>query len=73
MCLAFFLVQLVKSSALASIVGYHDLIKKAQILTNATFQSFLISGLVALIYFAGCFPLAKWSRGLERRLATDTR
>jgi polar amino acid transport system permease protein len=67
-----FLVQLVKSTALASIVGYHELTKTAQILTNATFQPFVIYGLVALIYFAICFPLTKWSRGLERRLAHIT-
>ena len=67
-----FLVQLVKSTALASIVGYHELTKTAQILTNATFQPFVIYGLVALIYFAICFPLTKWSRGLERRLAIET-
>jgi polar amino acid transport system permease protein len=67
-----FLVQLVKSTALASIVGYHELTKTAQILTNATFQPFVIYGLVALIYFAICFPLTNWSRGLERRLAHVT-
>lgn len=67
-----FLVQLVKSTALASIVGYRELTKTAQILTNATFQPFVIYGLVALIYFAICFPLTKWSRDLERRLAHIT-
>jgi polar amino acid transport system permease protein len=67
-----FLVQLVKSTALASIVGYRELTKTAQILTNATFQPFVIYGLVALIYFAICFPLTKWSRDLERRLAHTT-
>ena len=46
-----FLVQLVKSTALASIVGYHELTKTAQILTNATFQPFVIFGLVA---FGSC-------------------
>lgn len=64
-----FLVQLVKSTALASILGYHELVKTAQILTNATFQPFLIFGLVALIYFAICYPLTSLSRDLERRLA----
>ena len=68
-----FLVQLVKSTALASIVGYHELTKTAQILTNATFQPFAIFGLVALLYFFICYPLTRWSRGLERRLARDTR
>ena len=64
-----FLVQLVKSTALASIVGYHELTKTAQILTNATFQPFAIYGLVALIYFAICYPLTACARQLERRLA----
>ena len=68
-----FLVQLVKSTALASVVGYHELTKTAQILTNATFQPFVIYGMVALIYFALCYPLTRWSRGLERRLAFGIR
>ena len=68
-----FLVQLVKSTALTSIVGYRELTKIAQILTNATFEPFLIYGMVALIYFAICFPLTRWSRALERRLVTDPR
>ena len=68
-----FLVQLVKSTALASIVGFHELTKTAQILTNATFQPFVIYGIAALIYFAICYPLTQFSRGLERRLATNTR
>lgn len=64
-----FLVQLIKATALASIVGFHEITRTAQILTNATFQPFLIYGLAALIYFAICYPLTRWSRGLERRLA----
>lgn len=65
-----FLVQLVKSTALASIIGYRELTKTAQILTNATFEPFLIYGLVALIYFAICYPMTACSRSLEKRLAT---
>ena len=68
-----FLVQLVKSTALASIVGYHELTRTAQILTNATFQPFVIFGLVALIYFAICYPLTQVSRRLEWQLAKSTR
>lgn len=68
-----FLVQLVKSTALASILGYRELTKTAQILTNATFQPFVIFGLVALMYFLICYPLTRWSRSLERRLAKETR
>ena len=64
-----FLVQLVKSTALASIIGYNELTKTGQILTNATFQPFIIYTLVALIYFAMCYPLTSAARRLERRLA----
>jgi polar amino acid transport system permease protein len=68
-----FLVQLVKSTALSSIIGFHELTRTAQIVTNATFQPFVVYGLVALIYFAMCFPLTDLSRRLERRLATGAR
>lgn len=63
-----FLVQLLKSTALASIVGFNELTRTGQILANATFQPFLIYGLVAIIYFAMCYPLTVGSRVLERRL-----
>jgi polar amino acid transport system permease protein len=66
-----FLVQLVKSTALASIVGFHEVTRTAQIVTNATFQPFVVYGLAALIYFAMCYPLTDLSRRLERRLATS--
>lgn len=65
-----FLVQLVKATALASIVGYRELLRTGQVLTNATFQPFLIYGLVALIYFAMCYPLTCSARSLERRLVS---
>lgn len=64
-----FLVQLLKSTALASIVGFNELTRSGQIVANATFQPFLIYGLVAIIYFAMCYPLTVGSRALERRLS----
>ena len=64
-----FLVQMVKSTALASIIGFKELTKTAEILTNATFAPTLIYGLVALIYFALCFPLTYYARALEKKLA----
>lgn len=63
-----FLVQLVKSTALTSIVGFNELTKTGEILTNATFEPFRVYGIVALIYFALCYPLTSCSRALERRL-----
>jgi polar amino acid transport system permease protein len=68
-----FLVQLLKGTALASVVGYHELTKTSQILTNATFQPFLIYGMVALIYFLMCYPLTSYSRSLERTLGRPSR
>lgn len=64
-----FLVQLVKSTAVASIVGFHELTKAGEVINNATFQPFITYSLVAVIYFAMCFPLTFWSRRLERRLS----
>jgi polar amino acid transport system permease protein len=64
-----FLVQLLKSTALASIVGFNELTRTGQILANATFQPFLIYGLVAIVYFLMCYPLTVGSRILERRLS----
>ena len=64
-----FLVQLVKSTALTSVIGFNELLKTANVITNATFAPFMVYGLVALIYFALCYPLSWGSRALERRLA----
>jgi polar amino acid transport system permease protein len=67
-----FLVQLVKGTALASIVGFDELTKSAQIVANATFQPLQVYGLAALIYFAICYPLTFASRRLERHLQMQT-
>src|SRR5690606_12902810 len=63
-----FSVQVVKGTALTSIIGFVELSKASTIVTNATFQPFTVYGFVALIYFALCFPLSQASRALERRL-----
>lgn len=62
-----FLVQVVKSTALASIVGLTELTKTGNMITNAVFRPFPIYAMVALIYFAMCFPLTWYARMLERR------
>jgi polar amino acid transport system permease protein len=36
-------------------------------ITNAVFRPFPIYALVALLYFAMCFPLTWYARALERR------
>jgi polar amino acid transport system permease protein len=63
-----FVVQIVKGTALASIIGFVELTKAGTILNNATFEPFLVYGIVALIYFALCYPISLFSASLERRL-----
>lgn len=63
-----FLVNLVKSTSLAAIIGFVELTRAGQQLNNATFRPFVIFGIVAAIYFALCFPLTIASRRLERVL-----
>jgi polar amino acid transport system permease protein len=63
-----FLVQLVKNTSLASVIGFIELTRAGQIVTGATFQPFLVYSCVAAIYFAMCFPLSLVSRQLEMRL-----
>lgn len=64
-----FSVQVVKGTALTSIIGFVELTKAGTMLNNVTFRPFFVFALVALIYFALCFPLSLASRRLERRLA----
>jgi polar amino acid transport system permease protein len=63
-----FSVQVVKGTALTSIIGFVELSKAGTVVTNATFQPFTVYGLVALIYFCLCWPLSKSSQFLERKL-----
>ncbi len=62
-----FSVQVVKGTALASIIGFVEVTKAGSMLNNATFRPFLVYSLVALIYFALCFPLSVTARRLERK------
>ena len=64
-----FLVQMVKGTAMASFVGFVELTRAGQMINNATFQPFVIFGLVSLLYFLICWPLSLLSGRLERRLA----
>jgi len=68
-----FLVQVVKGTALASVIGFIELTKAGTMITNATFKPFLVYGCVAAIYFGLCFPISAWSRALERRLTPQNR
>jgi polar amino acid transport system permease protein len=53
---------------LASVVGFVELARSGQIINNSIFEPFLIYTIIALIYFALCYPLSLFSRKLERRM-----
>jgi len=63
-----FMVQVVKNTSLASIIGFVELTRAGQIVNNSTFQPFLVFLFVAAIYFAICYPLSVTSRALERKM-----
>ncbi|WP_429299028.1 amino acid ABC transporter permease [Paraburkholderia sp. GAS199] len=62
-----FAVQLIKGTSLASIVGFTELARAGQVVSNATFQPMLVFGVVGALYFAICWPLSELSARLERR------
>ncbi|MGF1684194.1 amino acid ABC transporter permease [Photobacterium minamisatsumaniensis] len=62
-----FSVQIVKGTALASIIGFVELTKAGTMLNNATFQPFKVFAFVALLYFVICFPLSLLARYLESK------
>ncbi|MFY0615165.1 MAG: amino acid ABC transporter permease [Hyphomicrobiaceae bacterium] len=68
-----FMVQIIKGTSLAYIIGFHDLMNIGKRWANAPVdgtEPFVIFPLMALIYFCLCFPLSLWSRSLERRLGS---
>jgi len=64
-----YLVQLVKGTSLAAIVGFIELARAGQIVSNQTFRPLLVFGVVGAIYFAICWPLSRYGTRLESRLA----
>ncbi|MFC5608079.1 amino acid ABC transporter permease [Variovorax soli] len=62
-----FLVQVIKGTALASVIGFVELTKAGSMISNATFQPFVVFSCVALMYFALCFPVSLLARQLERK------
>jgi len=66
-----FLVQVIKGTALASIIGFVELTKTGTMITNATFRPFTVYACVALMYFALCWPVSAFSKRLERKMRRD--
>ncbi|WP_062235245.1 amino acid ABC transporter permease [Aureimonas sp. N4] len=68
-----FLVQLLKGTSLAAIVGFIELSRAGQIVSNQTFRPLLVFGIVGVLYFLMCWPLSLWGSRMERRLAQAAR
>ena len=62
-----FMVQLIKNTSLAAVIGFVELTREGQMTTAATFQPFAVYLLVAALYFSLCYPLTRYSRILEGR------
>jgi polar amino acid transport system permease protein len=62
-----FMVQIIKNTSLASVVGFVELARSGQIINNSLFEPFLIYTIIAVIYFALCYPISRISRRLEMR------
>ncbi len=68
-----FLVQLIKGTSLAAIVGFTELTRAGNIISNQTFKPLLVFGIVDILYFLICWPLSLYGAHLERRMATASR
>lgn len=63
-----FSVQVVKGTAVTSIIGFVELTKAGTMITNATYMPFTVYGCVAILYFVICYPLSLYARHLEGKL-----
>jgi polar amino acid transport system permease protein len=63
-----FAVQLIKSTSIAAIIGFVELTRAGQLMTDATFQPMIVYPIVAALYFLLCWPLSLLAQTLERRI-----
>ena len=63
-----FLVQLIKGTAITSVIGFVELTKSASMISNVTFKPFLVFSSVALIYFVICFPISWLATKIESKI-----
>ena len=62
-------VALLKDTSLASIIGYVDLTKAAQIVNNREIRPFELYLFIAVVYWICTYAMSRYARHLERRLA----
>jgi len=63
-----FLVQVIKGTSLASVIGFTELSRAAAQINNVTLQPLLVFSIAGVIYFLLCYPLSLWSQRIEQRL-----
>ena len=68
-----FLVKLIKGTSLAAIVGFTELTRAGNIVSNQTFKPLLVFGIVGILYFLICWPLSLYGSHLERSMAIAAR
>jgi polar amino acid transport system permease protein len=66
-----FLVQLIKGTSIASIIGFIELTRAGQLIVNVTFQPMVVYPLVAVLYFVLCWPISLAALRLERKIDAD--
>ena len=62
-------IVLFKDTSLASIIGYVDLTKAAQIVNNREIRPFELYLFIAVIYWLCSYGMSRYARSLEQRLA----
>lgn len=65
-------IVLLKDTSLASIIGYVDLTKAAQIINNREIRPFELYLFIAVIYWLCSYGMSRYARSLERRLTPDS-
>lgn len=62
-----YMVQIIKGTSLAAIIGFTEITRAGQIINNATFQPLIVFSVVAAIYFVLCWPLSLLAARMERQ------
>jgi polar amino acid transport system permease protein len=66
-----YMVQIIKGTSLAAIIGFVEVTRTGQIINNVTFQPLIVFSVVAAIYFVLCWPLSLLAARMERRRAAS--
>ncbi len=64
-----YMVQIIKGTSLAAIIGFTEITRAGQIINNATFQPLHMFTTVAALYFVICWPLSLLAARMERKRA----